>query len=47
MAPEADNRLAHRHLELVLAGLRGGNAGLREMGLSRGQLGTLAVRDGA
>ncbi|MDQ6642421.1 MAG: TetR/AcrR family transcriptional regulator [Actinomycetota bacterium] len=41
MTAAADNRLAHRHLDLVLAGLRGGAAGLREKGLTRQQLGGL------
>ena len=46
LAAAADNRLAHRHLDLVLAGLRGNGAALGEKGLTRGQLGTLGRRDG-
>jgi AcrR family transcriptional regulator len=42
---EVDNRLAHRHLDLVLAGLRSGPNPLGEPGLSRDDLAGLA--DGA
>jgi AcrR family transcriptional regulator len=44
VAPDVDNRLAHRHLDLVLAGLRGPST-LQGQGMSRDDLHHLADPD--
>ena len=45
--PQVNDELAHRHLELVLAGLRAGTQPLTDQGLSRAELSDLRVDEPA